>query len=168
MQPRMQISSPVQPDFVYTKNKLNMSRRDRRLEIDKHNEILLIKMNAIKDADYNVNKLRPEAQNLKTLNAQVMNTMNEKIATENKKFCEKLLRTKSFYPTNNILDKTDHLEYVSVNISNNARRAMSARNLHSARPKSSYTTFSNSRSISRKKSTENFKYLSRFDRSEGQ
>ena len=76
MQPRMRIQSPCQPDHVYAKNKLNMSRRDRRVEIDKQNMILLSKMNAIKMADYNVNKLRPEAQNLKTLNAHVMNIAN--------------------------------------------------------------------------------------------
>lgn len=41
-------------------------------------------MQNIKFADYNTNKLRPEAQNLKTLNAHTMNTMNEQIAAENK------------------------------------------------------------------------------------
>ena len=43
-------------------------------------------MNAIKLEEYNVNKLRPEAQNLKTLNAQVMNNMNDQIVAENKVF----------------------------------------------------------------------------------
>ena len=134
-----------------------MSRRDRRVEIDKQNMILLSKMNAIKFADYTVNKLRPEAQNLKTLNSHVMNTMNEQIANENKKFCEKLLRTQSYYPTNNIIDHTDHLEYVGQNISINARRSKSQRTIQSARPMSSYTSFSK---ISRKKSTDNFRYVS--------
>ena len=134
-----------------------MSRRDRRVEIDKQNMILLSKMNAIKFADYTTNKLRPEAQNLKTLNSHVMNTMNEQIANENKKFCEKLLRTQSYYPTNNIIDHTDHLEYVGQNISINARRSKSQRTIQSARPMSSYTSFSK---ISRKKSTDNFRYVS--------
>ena len=134
-----------------------MSRRDRRVEIDKQNMILLSKMNAIKFADYTTNKLRPEAQNLKTLNSHVMNTMNEQIANENKKFCEKLLRTQSYYPTNHIIDHTDHLEYVGQNISINARRSKSQRTIQSARPMSSYTSFSK---ISRKKSTDNFRYVS--------
>lgn len=84
MKPRMHIEKPCQPDFVYSKNKLNLSRKERRIEIDRHNEILLKKMNAIKLEEYNVNKLRPEAQNLKTLNAQVMNNMNDQIVAENK------------------------------------------------------------------------------------
>jgi hypothetical protein len=36
-----------------------MSRRDRRIEIDRLNQILLQKMDAIKDEQYNTNKLRP-------------------------------------------------------------------------------------------------------------
>lgn len=60
-----------------------MSRRDRRIEIDRLNSILLIKMESIKDAPYYANKLRPEAQNLKTLNAHTMDVINEHIATEN-------------------------------------------------------------------------------------
>lgn len=60
-----------------------MSRKDRRIEIDRLNSILLTKMEAIKDAPYHTNKLRPEAQNLKTLNAHTMDIMNEQIATEN-------------------------------------------------------------------------------------
>lgn len=50
------------------------------------------------------------------------------------------MRTKSYYPTHTIVDKADHLEYISGNISTNARRAMSARTLRASRPKSSYTT----------------------------
>lgn len=60
-----------------------MSRKDRRIQIDRLNSILLTKMEAIKDAPYQTNKLRPEAQNLKTLNAHTMDIMNEQIATEN-------------------------------------------------------------------------------------
>lgn len=92
-----------------------------------------------------------------------METMNEQIVNENRKMCEKLLRTKSYYPTNNILGQTDQLEYVSQNISHNARRAFSQRNLHSARPKSSYTAFSKS---SRKKSVENLRLASKYQSSE--
>ena len=116
-------------------------------------------MNAIKFAEYTTNKLRPEAQNLKTLNAQVMNIMNETIASENKKICEKLMRTQSFYPTQNIMNHTDHLEYVSQNISFNARRSKSQRAIQSARsrPISSYTSISRH---SGRKSVENFKLLS--------
>jgi|JI10StandDraft_1071094.scaffolds.fasta_scaffold1985416_1 hypothetical protein len=40
-------------------------------------------MEGIKDEDYPQNKLRPEAQNLKTLNAHTIDTMNHQIATEN-------------------------------------------------------------------------------------
>jgi len=76
MQPRMKIEQPYQPDFIYTKNKLNMSRRDRRMEIDRLNGILLQKMDAIREEEYTKNKLRPEAQNLKTLNAHTMDIMN--------------------------------------------------------------------------------------------
>lgn len=50
------------------------------------------------------------------------------------------MRTRSFYPTHNIVDKSDHLSYISGNISHNARRAMSAKSLNQSRPKSSYTT----------------------------
>lgn len=64
-----------------------MSRRDRRVEIDRLNQILLQKMDAIKDEEYNTNKLRPEAQNLKTLNMHTIDIMNEQIATENAVFC---------------------------------------------------------------------------------
>lgn len=65
------------------------------------------------------------------------------------------MKTKSFYPTNNILQKTEQLDYISTNISINARRANSVRNLHSARsrPRSSYTT---NFSIQKKISKENF------------
>ena len=35
-----------------------MSRRDRRVEIDRLNQILLQKMDAIRDEEYNTNKLR--------------------------------------------------------------------------------------------------------------
>lgn len=55
----MKIEQPYQPDFIYTKNKLNMSRRDRRMEIDRLNGILLQKMDAIRDEEYTKNKLRP-------------------------------------------------------------------------------------------------------------
>lgn len=34
--------------------------------------------------EYNTNKLRPEAQNLKTLNAYTMNTTNNQIVNENR------------------------------------------------------------------------------------
>lgn len=63
-----------------------MSRRDRRVEIDRLNQILLQKMDAIKDEQYNTNKLRPEAQNLKTLNTHTMEVMNQQIATQNAVF----------------------------------------------------------------------------------
>lgn len=53
-----------------------MSRRDRRVEIDRLNCILLNKMEIIRLADYNVNKLRPEAQNLKTMNAHTIELSN--------------------------------------------------------------------------------------------
>ena len=43
------------------------------LEIDHQNEILLTKMHKINKDDYMVNKLRPEAQQLKTLNQHIMN-----------------------------------------------------------------------------------------------
>ena len=46
---------------------------DRLLEIDYQNEILLSKMNKISKAVYVTNKLRPEAQQLKTLNKHIMN-----------------------------------------------------------------------------------------------
>lgn len=72
MQPKLRIEQPFQPDFIYSKHKLNMSRRDRRIEIDRLNGILLTKMEMIKDEEYNQNKLRLEAQNLKTLNAHTM------------------------------------------------------------------------------------------------
>ena len=50
--------------------------------------------------------------------------------------CDKLLRVGSFYPTFNIVDKTDHLERVRFNISENARRVKSVVNI---RPQSSNT-----------------------------
>lgn len=116
-------------------------------------------MVAIRDAEYNTNKLRPEAQNLKTLNAHTMDIMNKQIAQDNKRFCEKLMETKSFYPTTSIIEKTNHLEYISQNMSFNARRAKSVRNLQSAtlRPKSSYSTLL---STNRKKSESNFRPIS--------
>lgn len=36
-----------------------MARKDRRIEIDRLNQILLSKMQEIKDEDYPQNKLRP-------------------------------------------------------------------------------------------------------------
>ena len=60
-----------------------MSRRDRRMEIDRLNGILLQKMDAIREEEYTKNKLRPQAQNLKTLNAHTMDVMNQQITTEN-------------------------------------------------------------------------------------
>lgn len=66
------------------------------------------------------------------------------------------MKTRSFYPTTNILEYTDHLDYIAGNISFNARRANSMRNLHSAaksRPKSSYTT---NLSSQKRRSKQNF------------
>jgi len=37
------------------------------------------------------NKLRPEAQNLKTLNQHIMNLQAEDIYNENKRICKKLM-----------------------------------------------------------------------------
>jgi hypothetical protein len=62
------------------------------------------------------------------------------------------MKAKSFYPTNNILQKTEELDYIGANISLNARRANSVRNLQSARsrPRSNYTTnFSSHKRISK-------------------
>ena len=50
--------------------------------------------------------------------------------------CQKLLRVNSYYPTLDIIDKTDHLERVRFNISENARRSKSVAQL---RPQSSQT-----------------------------
>jgi hypothetical protein len=47
------------------------------MEIDYQNEILLSKMDKISKADYPTNKLRPEAQQLKTLNKHVMDLQAE-------------------------------------------------------------------------------------------
>lgn len=71
------------------------------------------------------------------------------------------MRTKTFYPTSTILEKTDQLEYIRSNISFNARRAMSATNLHTdrSRPRSSYTT---NFSTQRKKTIENLKIIAGF------
>jgi hypothetical protein len=46
---------------------------DKLIEIDRQNEILLNKMQIIKSANYPQNKLRPEAQHLKSLNHHYMN-----------------------------------------------------------------------------------------------
>ena len=66
-------------------------------------------MKKISQDEYTTNKLRPEAQNLKTLNQHVVNTQAEDIYTENRRMCQKLLRVNSYYPTLDIIDKTDHL-----------------------------------------------------------
>lgn len=95
-------------------------------------------MQGIKDAKYKENKLRPEAQQLKTLNQHVMNLQAEEIFHENKRICKKLMEVNSFYPTFTIMNKTDALEKVRINISTNARRARSVTNLHT-RPQSSLT-----------------------------
>lgn len=52
------------------------------------------------------------------------------------------MKARSFYPTNHIVEETNHLDYIANNISFNARRTQSARNLLSARsrPKTSYST----------------------------
>lgn len=51
------------------------------------------------------------------------------------------MKTKSHYPTNSILEKTDQLSYIANNISLNAGRAKSVRSLRSSfsRPRSSST-----------------------------
>ena len=106
------------------------------MEIDYQNDILLNKMKKISVDNYTTNKLRPEAQNLKTLNQHVMNLQADDIYFENKRICQKLLKINSYYPTIDIIDKTDHLEKVRFNISENARRSKSTAQL---RPQSSLT-----------------------------
>jgi hypothetical protein len=49
------------------------------MEIDHQNEILLSKMQKISKESYNTNKLRPEAQQLKTLNKHIQNVQAEEI-----------------------------------------------------------------------------------------
>ena len=93
-------------------------------------------MKKISVDNYTTNKLRPEAQNLKTLNQHVMNQQADDIYLENRRICQKLLKINSYYPTVDIIDKTDHLEKVRYNISENARRAKSVSQF---RPQSSLT-----------------------------
>ena len=107
------------------------------MEIDYQNEILLSKMQKISKEDYHTNKLRPEAQQLKTLNRHIQNIQAEGIEQENRRICQKLLRVNSYYPTFDIIDNTDALQKVATNISENARRAQSATSLR--RPQSSLT-----------------------------
>ena len=91
-------------------------------------------MKKISVEEYSTNKLRPEAQNLKTLNQHVMDQRAEEIFVENKRICQKLLKVPSYYPTIDIVDKTDNLEQIRYNISENARRVKSVAQLrpHSA------------------------------------
>jgi hypothetical protein len=96
-------------------------------------------MQTIKSAKYTQNKLRPEAQQLKTLNQHIMILQAEDIYNENKRICSKLLKINSHYPTFETIDKAERLENIGFNISENARRVMSAKNLHT-RPQSSYTS----------------------------
>jgi len=63
-------------------------------------------MNKISKAEYPSNKLRPEAQQLKTLNKHIMNVQAEEIYNENRRICQKLLRINSHYPTFEIIDHT--------------------------------------------------------------
>ena len=53
--------------------------------------------------------MRPEAQNLKTLNQHIKDLTAEDIYNENKRICQKLMKVGSYYPTFDIMDKTDHL-----------------------------------------------------------
>ena len=92
-------------------------------------------MEHIRKADYKENKLRPEAQQLKTLNLLIMNQQAQEIYQENQRMCSKLMKTPSHYQTNQIVIKTDNLERIRGNISQNARRAQSAASLR--RPMSS-------------------------------
>lgn len=96
-------------------------------------------MQLIRDSNYTQNKLRPEAQHLKTLNQHIVNVQVNQIETENKRICDKLLKIKSYYPALEIIDQTDNLEKVRTNISENARRVKSSRSLCN-RPQSSTTT----------------------------
>lgn len=66
-------------------------------------------MEIIKASTYTQNKLRPEAQQLKTLNQHVMNQQAEEIYNENRRICSKLLKVSSYYPTFETIDKTDKL-----------------------------------------------------------
>ena len=99
-------------------------------------------MKKISRDDYTTNKLRPEAQNLHTLNQVVSNQQAESINQENRRICQKLMKVNPYYPTLDIVDHTDQLQRVSANISENARRSISTSNLrpHSSshlRPQSS-------------------------------
>ena len=66
-----------------------------------------MKMENIKVHHHPENRLRAEAQNLKTLNLHNKEEFLEKVYHENKRICEKLLRVTSFYPTVSIIGKTD-------------------------------------------------------------
>lgn len=46
-----------------------------------------------------------------------MNQQAEDIYHENRRMCQKLLQVNTYYPTLDIIDKTDHLERVRFNIS---------------------------------------------------
>ena len=65
-----------------------------------------------------------------------MNKQAEDVYFENKRICQKLLKINSYYPTIDIIDKTDQLEKVRYNISENARRSKSTAQI---RPQSSIT-----------------------------
>lgn len=96
--------------------------QEKEEEIEKNNKILVGKMAGISRAKYTQNALRPEAQWLKTLNQQLLPNQLEAISKENARICNKLLTVQSHYPTNTIMDSSEKLQKMRVNISENARR----------------------------------------------
>ena len=47
----MRLEEPKTPSFILSKNKVNSVRRDRQIEIDSGNKILLKKIKKIKDGE---------------------------------------------------------------------------------------------------------------------
>jgi hypothetical protein len=94
-------------------------------------------MTSFKDIKQNY-YLKPESQQLKTLNQHIVELEAQDICNENRRVCRKLMEVNSHYPTFNIMEKTDELEKVRVNISINARRCNSAKTFR--RPLSSALT----------------------------
>lgn len=58
-----------------------------------------------------------------------MRQTNNEIFKENRRICEKIMSSDSFYKTRSILEKSNNLEKVMQNISMNARRVQSAKSL---------------------------------------